>query len=152
MIKIWNRNTRKGPNWRDLPGVTGVLFERKAQQSDLFPGNSVEETVNDSAGKALPLVLVHVYNLSRIGIGRWEEGENGELSAPTRCRSVSFSPAASRKPPQAGWGPRTDTPDSAHLSGNSFHRNLVRVSENIHLGSTAMKFIQSLGRDAVKYE
>lgn len=44
-------------------------------------------------------------------------------------KGALLSPAANRKPPQAGWGPRTDTPDSAHPSGNSFHQNLYEASE-----------------------
>lgn len=43
--------------------------------------------------------------------------------------AMQFPPVASRRPPQAGWGPRRGKPDSAHPSGNSFHQNLPRVSQ-----------------------
>lgn len=50
----------------DLPRVTRVLFEGEAQQGDLFAGNSVEQTVNDPAGKPSSLVLIHVDHLKDI--------------------------------------------------------------------------------------
>lgn len=50
---------------RDLPCVTCVFFEGEAKQSNLFTSNSVEETVNYPAGKPPPLVLIHVYHLTK---------------------------------------------------------------------------------------
>lgn len=50
---------------RDQPCVTGVLFEREAQQSNLFARDCVEETVNDPAGKPPPLVLIHIDHLRK---------------------------------------------------------------------------------------
>lgn len=50
----------------DPPRVTSVLFEGEAQQGDLFAGNSVEETVDDPAGKPSSLVLIHVDHLKKI--------------------------------------------------------------------------------------
>lgn len=49
----------------DPPRVTRVLFEGEAQQGDLFAGNSVEETVDDPAGKPSSLVLIHVDHLKK---------------------------------------------------------------------------------------
>lgn len=46
-----------------VPGVSCVLFEGEAKQSDFFASHSVEQTINDPAGKPPPLVLIHVDDL-----------------------------------------------------------------------------------------
>lgn len=57
------RSEKKHDMKRDPPCVTCVLFEREAQQSNLFTGDSVKQTVNDPAGKPPPLVFIHIYHL-----------------------------------------------------------------------------------------
>lgn len=62
-----------------------------------------------------------------------------------------ISPAASRRPPQAGWGPRTDTPNSAHPSGNSFRQNLARSCWEIGGKHFSLYGIELWGTQAQHY-
>lgn len=136
--KHLQRECRKDIKW-DQPCVTCVFFEGEAQQSNLFTSNSVEEAINYPAGKPPPLVLIHVYHLTkwqRLRM-RWiqrAETFRGNKKKKMRCY---VSPAASRRLPQAGSAPRTGTPDSARPSGNSFHQNLPRVDTE---GNTSSVF------------
>lgn len=46
------------------PCVARVFFEWEAQESNLFTSDSVEEAINDPAGKPPPLVFIHIYHLN----------------------------------------------------------------------------------------